>query len=286
MFVKTVDFRSPQAALDFVESMRETGFAVLSHHPLPQYLVEQVYEEWEQFFNNEKKFNYLFDPATTRQAGYFPFKSENAKGYTASDLKEFYHYRDEQDLPAGMKPNTQILLNEMSHFANEILQWMEAALPQEIAKDLSMPLSQMTQGSDMTLLRILHYPPLVAQEEEGAVRSAAHEDIVMLTILPAATAPGLQVKDSKGNWHEISCDPGTLVFNAGDMLQMASKGYYKSTTHRVVNPAGLEALKSRYSMPLFLHARPEVSLSDTHTALSYLGERLAEIGLKTAKTAA
>jgi isopenicillin N synthase-like dioxygenase len=64
------------------------------------------------------------------------------------------------------------------------------------------------------------------------------------------------------------------------MLQMATEGYYRSTTHQVVNPAGEEGRTARLSMPLFLHPCPEVRLSDTHTAQSYLDERLREIGLK------
>jgi isopenicillin N synthase-like dioxygenase len=138
----------------------------------------------------------------------------------------------------------------------------------------------MIEGSDDTLLRPIHYPPLTGGEEEGAIRAAAHEDINLITLLPAATAPGLQVKDAKGNWVNIACDPGSLAINAGDMLQMASGGYYVSTTHQVVNPNGPEAKKPRYSMPLFLHPRKDVKLSDKHTAGSYLEERLIEIGLK------
>jgi isopenicillin N synthase-like dioxygenase len=63
------------------------------------------------------------------------------------------------------------------------------------------------------------------------------------------------------------------------MLQMASRGHYVSTTHRVVNPHGPEARLPRYSMPLFLHPRADVKLSEKHTARSYLEERLREIGL-------
>ena len=37
---------------------------------------------------------------------------------------------------------------------------------------------------------------------------------------------------------------------------------------------------SRYSIPLFIHPRPEVILSERHTADSYLLERLKDIGLK------
>jgi isopenicillin N synthase-like dioxygenase len=279
MYVKNINYKSPNCAPEFAESLRETGFAVLSNHPIPQKSVEAVYEDWEKFFKSEEKNKYLFDPASIRQAGYFPFKSENAKGYSAKDLKEFYHYREEADLPKGMGKNTQILLNDLTKLAQEVLSWLEKDLPEKIAQELSIPLHQMIQDSDMTLLRILHYPPITEEDEEGAVRAAAHEDIDLLTILPAATTPGLQVQDKRGNWHDVACEYGSLVFNAGDMLQMATQEYYKSTTHRVINPVGKEALISRYSLPLFFHARREVRMSKTHTAESYLEERLRELGL-------
>ena len=47
----------------------------------------------------------------------------------------------------------------------------------------------------------------------------------------------------------------------------------------LINPVGKEALMSRYSLPLFFHPRGEVRLSKTHTADSYLKERLRELGL-------
>jgi hypothetical protein len=46
-----------------------------------------------------------------------------------------------------------------------------------------------------------------------------------------------------------------------------------------MNPTGPTAKDPRYSMPLFIHPRPEVRLSERHTAGSYLEERLREIGL-------
>jgi len=69
------------------------------------------------------------------------------------------------------------------------------------------------------------------------------------------------------------------VVNAGDMLQLATQGYYRSTVHRVINPSGEAAKQSRYSIPLFLHTHPEVVLAQDITARSYLQERLQEIGL-------
>ena len=63
------------------------------------------------------------------------------------------------------------------------------------------------------------------------------------------------------------------------MLQEASGGYFPSTSHRVINPEGTDMSKSRISLPLFLHPRPEVKLSTRHTAKSYLTERLKELGV-------
>ena len=124
-----------------------------------------------------------------------------------------------------------------------------------------------------------NYPPLKGDEEVDAIRAAAHEDINLITILPAANEPGLQVQAKDGSWIEVPCDFGNLIVNIGDMLQEASGGYFPSTTHRVVNPDGADMTKSRISLPLFLHPRPDVVLSERHTAGSYLQERLRELGV-------
>ena len=99
----------------------------------------------------------------------------------------------------------------------------------------------------------------------------------MLTILPASNEPGLQVRDRDGVWHDVPCDFGSLAINCGDMLALASGGYFPSTTHRVMNPTGAAASRSRLSLPLFLHPADDVILADGRTAFSFLSERLAEL---------
>ncbi len=277
MNVQTVDYRDPQAAKKFAQSLRETGFGVLTNHPISLKLIEDTFTDWENFFASEAKHKHTFDPKS--QAGYFPFRSENAKGYSAKDLKEFYHYYPGDRLPEGLSGRTSEMISAMSALAGELLQWIEDESPAEIKKSFSMPLRKMIDGSRETLLRPIHYPPLKGGEEEGAVRAGAHEDINLITLLPAATAPGLEVKDAEGQWHTVNCDRGQIAINVGDMLQMASQGYYISTTHRVMNPTGPAAKLPRFSMPLFLHPRADVKLSDKHTAITYLEERLREIGL-------
>ena len=61
------------------------------------------------------------------------------------------------------------------------------------------------------------------------------------------------------------------------MLQLATGGPYPSTTHRVTNPTGEGARRSRLSLPLFLHPADQVVLAEGRTAFSYLQERIAEL---------
>lgn len=277
MRVLRVQYGSPEASKQFAESLRTTGFAVVANHPIPHDLIRDVFTEWGKWFAAEDKMNYKFDPKT--QAGYFPFKTENAKDSKVKDLKEFFHLFLETPVPNGFSSKTREMYDRMTGLGVELLGWLQDNTPDPIRNGFSMPLTKMSADSKETLLRPIHYPPLTGAEEEGAIRAAAHEDINLITLLPAATAPGLEVKDLAGNWHAVECNPGDIVINAGDMLQEATGGYYVSTTHRVMNPRGEGARQARYSMPLFIHPRPEVRLSERHTAGTYLEERLREIGL-------
>lgn len=279
MDIQTVNFQSKSAPKDLARSFHDTGFAVISNHQIPKSLIESVYQDWGLFFSDESKFDYKFDPKT--QAGYFPFRSENAKDHQQKDLKEFFHLYPGHSLPQKMSTSTLELRDKLLQLGLHLLRWLDTETPNEFRSHFSMPLDQMVEACEKNLFRIIHYPPLTGSEEVGAIRAAAHEDIDLLTLLPASTAMGLEVKDSKGNWIAVPGGFGDIVVNVGDMLQMASQGYYRSTTHQVVNPSGEEAKKPRYSMPLFLHPHPHVRLSPTHTAEDYLNERLAEIGLLT-----
>ena len=275
-----VDYHDNTAPALFAQSLKTTGFGAIRNHPIDIRLIETVYARWQEFFSapESAKTPWLFDKQ--KQDGYFPFRSENAKNYAVKDLKEFYHVYSWGRIPDSVAAPTRELFSAMMSLGSTLLKWIDDQAPKKIREQFSMRLPEMITNSSQNLFRVIHYPPHTGSEESGAVRAAAHEDINLITLLPASTAMGLQVLDSEGEWHNVASDWGEIVINVGDMLQMASQGYYKSTTHRVVNPAGPEASRPRYSMPLFVHARPDVRLSERHTAGSYLDERLKEIGLK------
>lgn len=271
-----VDYRHPQAGRDFCASLAATGFGVLSNHPLDRSLVDGIYSEWLGFFGADAKHRYACDKV--KLDGYFsPAVSETAKGETRRDLKEFFHIYPWGRYPAEVSDAARRYYREGSALAVELLRWVEAYSPPEVRARYSMPLPSMIEGCQETLLRVLHYPPLTGSEEPGAVRAAAHGDINLLTILPAATEPGLQVLGKDTLWHDVPCDFGLLIVNIGDMLQEASGHYYPSTVHRVLNPTGAAARKPRVSLPLFLHPRREIVLSERYTVGSYFEERMREL---------
>ncbi len=276
--LEAIDYSAPDASEKFVKSLRETGFGVLKKHPINKSLVESIYNNWQGFFDSEEKEDFLYNKGP--QDGFFPAKlAESAKGQSVQDIKEYFHYYPWGQCPTALKEELAQYYSEARTLASQLLSWVEEYSPAEVAANYRQPLGSMVEDSEQSLLRVLHYPPLKGDEEASAIRAAAHEDINLLTVLPAASEPGLQVLDKNGDWLEVPCEFGNLIINIGDMLQEASGHYFPSTTHRVVNPDGADMKKSRISLPLFLHPNPEVELSDKYTAGSYLNERLRELGV-------
>jgi isopenicillin N synthase-like dioxygenase len=143
-------------------------------------------------------------------------------------------------------------------------------------------------------MRLLHYPPLDGPHAEGAIRAAAHGDINTITLLLGAEEAGLELLTAQGEWKAVDTPEGALVVNIGDMLDRLTNHRLKSTQHRVVNPKGAAAYRSRYSMPFFLHFRPDFDIvtldscidperPDDHpepiSSHAFLQQRLREINL-------
>lgn len=279
MELNVIDYNADNAAEKFVASLKNTGFGVLKNHPISQPLVDSIYRNWYEFFRSEDKHHYLYNKDT--QDGYFPPSvSETAKGHSVKDIKEYFHIYPWGQIPPHLKDEILTYHQNTTEFAAQLLQWVDKYSPAEVKKHFSMPLPEMIRDSQQTVLRVLHYPPMTGHEEPGAIRAAAHGDINLLTILPAANEPGLQVLTLDGEWIDVPCDFGNIIINIGDMLHVASGGYYPSTQHRVINPTGGQQHKSRISLPLFLHGKPDVVLSEKYTAGSFLEERLKELGVK------
>jgi isopenicillin N synthase-like dioxygenase len=116
-------------------------------------------------------------------------------------------------------------------------------------------------------------------------RAREHADINLITLLIGANEPGLEVKDKSNNWIPVSSSFEDIVCNIGDMMQLITEKRLKSTPHRVVKYESDE-IKSRYSIPFFLHPSPDTILKSIYNsneagvlAHDFLDERLKAIKL-------
>ena len=285
MKVPTINLQDADANERLVQSLRDTGFAVITNHGIPASVFEDCYKAWAGFFQHPTyKTRFTFKKET--QSGFFPIKSENAKGATVADIKEFFHYFGNNPtiseqlpaLPLNLRRVTAEAFISLEALSVKLLNTLERATPIGVNK-CDRQWADAVTGCWNTLFRILHYPPLGRDVEKGAVRAAAHEDINFLTLLPAATQPCLEVQDNFGVWHEIEITgDNSIIVNIGEMLEIATDGYYRATAHRVVNPYDSKNI-SRYSMPLFLHPNPKTMLRPDLSAADALEKRLKELGL-------
>jgi isopenicillin N synthase-like dioxygenase len=260
--------RNPEGfAQELGSSFEEYGFAIVRDHGISQALIERAEDNAKAFFAlpEEVKRSYLI-PGGGGARGYTAFGVETAKGAQAHDLKEFWHVG--RELAAGHRyrdvMGDNVWPKEVADFRDTFLELYDAfdaaglkilsAIARYLGVDEDYFADTVKDGN--SVMRLLHYPP--QKEATGNhIRAGAHEDINTITLLIGAEEAGLELKTKDGRWLPVSPKAGELVVNIGDMLQRLTNGRLRSTSHRVVNPAPDRASHARYSMPFFLHFRPD-----------------------------
>ena len=269
-------YTAPGFDAAFMASLHEYGFAAVIEHPLDDDRVARIYGEWLAFFSSGEASGFRMDPV--KQDGYFSLEeAEHAKGFVERDFKEYFQFYPWGRCPESLQADLASHFVAAVELGAELLNCIARSLPEAVTAELTEPLRDMIQGSEQSMLRVLHYPPVPT--DRSVLRAAPHEDINLLTLLPAADGPGLELQLRSGEWISVPHSPGQLIVNIGDMLQEATGGYLPSTSHRVATPDIEQPAISRMSLPLFLHPRPDVVLSSRYTARQYLMQRLDELGV-------
>ncbi len=278
MRVASIDFMDKNSLSLFAESIHQTGFAILSHHPLDQNLIKETYLDWKAFFASAEKFNFQYDQKSLD--GYFPFGLEKGRPGSYADLKEFFYFYPWGKCPNTLREKTLILYSQFVELGEKLLGALESYLPSEIKAALSMPLTKMVEKSIRAVLRVLHYPALgnLKNNDPGmpknTLRAAEHEDLTLISLVMPLVGSGLQLKDNEGEWHSVPATTEQIVVNAGDMLKICTQGFYQATTHRVLTPNSHEENASRYAYAFFLNPHGEVMLDANHTAQSFLTQHI------------
>ena len=267
--------------LDFLtSSLENNGFFVINDHPINLDLIKRTFDIAEEMFNLPYEIKQKYHvPGTNGARGYTPYGIETALNEKVADQKEFWH----QGSTTNSALMSNIYIEEVNNFSDlDVLYKEFESMGVEILKaftnfklDYNSDISDAAQNGN-SILRLIHYPPT---DGTNVHRARAHNDVNLITLLIGGNEAGLEAQDKKGNWVECNCDENEIICNIGDMLEIISNEKLNSTPHRVVSKGNEE--KSRYSIPFFLHPRPEVMLDaeKTLTADQFLTKRLQDIKL-------
>ena len=251
---------------DLGNSFNQTGFAIIKNHGLTEEITKNLYSSIQTFFelDDEKKVKYYF-PELYGQRGYVIKGQEHAKGSSKGDLKEFFHIGNPAiSNPKNIWPIEVDQFEEIGTNAFLTLENIGLTILEAIALFLNLDknyFENKVKGGE-SIMRSIHYYPLKEEDvQDGAVRAGAHGDINLITLLMGASADGLEILTKEDKWIPIISEPDQLVINVGDMLERLTNKKLMSTVHRVVNPSKEKLNTSRYSIPFFMHPRPEMDLT-------------------------
>jgi isopenicillin N synthase-like dioxygenase len=284
--------KNDDQSLDLLSNaLSNHGFFIITDHKIPHSLFNKAYEYSEKFFNLDTSIKNEYSYRENAGArGYTPFGKETALGETVPDLKEFWHHGPVIDDSYDKRIMKNIYVNEIDEFNtvfDELFNEMNT-LGVRLLSSISLTLgldanffhTSTIKGN--SLLRLIHYPP---SNNENIYRAREHADINLITLLIGANEPGLEVKDKLGNWIPVSSSYEDIVCNIGDMMQLITDKKLKSTPHRVIKYK-TDEMKSRYSIPFFMHPSPNTILKSVFNdedkgvlAHDFLDERLKAIKL-------
>ncbi len=255
------------------EVAMENGFLYIQNHGVSANLIDAVYMQSRQFFNQKlRQKNRYYIGRSSNHRGYVPTTEKGAYGdeqgprrYEAFDLGLDHtsdNYAQQNNIPllgpnvwpdqTGFKKTVTQYLREMQRITQTMCKAFERVL------ELPEGFFTHHMHNPMSQLRLLHFLDNTnsAGGNQG-VNMGAHTDYELFTILHSRSR-GLEIFDLNSNWIAAPPIDNTFYFNIGDMLEAWSGGLFVSTPHRVVNN------EERYSMPFFAATNYNTIVNSIH----------------------
>ena len=254
-------------ALAWDTAMREFGFAIVSGHGISEEQMNGVYDRAQDFFARplNEKMKLCFGDMLSGQ-GYLPLGNETVGRARDSgsrpDLCESLSFSNTPGARANLWPDApqfratvEAYMRAAETLARGLIRLSAVALA--LPEDYFAPFfTAMTSD-----LRCVLYPNQAMPPEKGQLRYGPHTDFSGFTILRQDSAPGgLEVKTRDG-WTPVRPMPGTLVINAGDLIQRWTNDVWVSNIHRVVNPPRDQASGTR-RLSIVLFTGPQLGRPD------------------------
>jgi isopenicillin N synthase-like dioxygenase len=235
---------------ELIAHMKEYGFVYLKNYGMSNEVVEKMFKMSKEFFQKPVDYKKRVEKSHETFCGYDGMGEESLSVDRPGDLKESYM----------IKRNGTPWPSDWPHFKDFVLSFHRKVyeLGLEVLRSFTIGLNlkenlfdEKFSNGEVTLLRLLHYPPLPDSVKEKQIRCGEHTDYGALTILFQDSLGGLQVRHRNGDWIQAPYIPDTILINIGDVMEIWTNGTLISTEHRVINPEDNRKEESRYSIAFF-----------------------------------
>lgn len=273
-----IDLRGPadSVAASIGSACADVGFFLVVGHGVDSSVVEAAWSETRAFFDAPLEHRLTAARRHPDDAyGYIPLEVESlhrsmGNDATPPDLKQTFnagpHRLPARPLvddgerwafaptpwpssPVGFRPALEAYLDAMLALADRLMSCF--------ARALGLPDDHFASSIDESpsALRVIDYPHQDRPPLPGQLRAGAHTDYGTLTVLRQDAAPGgLEVLDPRtSQWLPVPALTDSFVINLGDLMSQWTNDRWRSTLHRVVNPAPDHAGSTRRQSIAFFH---------------------------------
>lgn len=263
----------------FLDSLRtaahEYGFFYLKGHQIAPSLSANLLREADQFFSlpfgQKEQISMIHSPH---------FRGYNHAGLEVTRGKQ--DWREQIDIGAEKQAVSNLTdkpgylrlhgpnqwPSSLPDFKATVLAWQEQALNvlKRLLEALSLSLGQsstafhpVVSDSPYQLLKLIHYPGNCG--DGGGQGVGPHKDSDLLSLILQDNQGGLEVELASGLWLKAAPRPGTFIVNVGELLEVATNGYFKAAVHRVISP---QSGHDRLSAAFFLGAQLDSTMPVLH----------------------
>jgi isopenicillin N synthase-like dioxygenase len=282
--IPVLDLAMPDAeiAVALDRACREIGFYVVVNHGVQPGLIAALHAQSRAFFDlplaeklrvarprPEQNRGFIAEGAETlaRLAGETtppdrkevftigPIDAGDAPYFTRAEAYPHFAPNLWPDRPAELEPTMRAYWRAATGLATRLLSISARAL------HLDPGHFETLVDRQISMLRLIDYPPGDSTSAPGQLRAGAHTDLNMLTLVHCTTdVGGIEVKARDGGWVRVPHDPGAFIVNIGDVLMRWTNDLWVSTPHRVVNPPPGDRSR-RQTIAFFFQANYDAELA-------------------------
>ncbi|VUC31199.1 unnamed protein product [Clonostachys rosea] len=283
---------TPEQQAELVETTRKAiqidGFLFVKNFGITQAQMERHFALAQYSFfhggiSEDEKEKFMWDLSKGTFKGYKPRKGWGKNPGDKDQIEHFNWYQDHFDgLPDSVPKNMLPFVDEIQGFADykNTANLGNQHMTRQVNRRLLVLLSRIMGMEDdflwetvsarsagkealpgTTYHRHMCYHKWDEKDYDAAtLLMHGHTDYGTLTLLPSQPVSCLQMLNADNEWKWVPYQPGRLLVNLGDALEVISGGQFKATRHKVTKPPRDQMSANRMGLIIFNHARADMRM--------------------------